>query len=773
MRRLQWLQLVLLVVVLSAAIVIAVVIGRMQLDASDRQLKASDDLRAVTELRTTIMTTELMVRRAQSGSAPLDVPEYLGMYERFRSAARRLDDARAGGQSSEAVRAREEVRQVLVAADRVVAEELRAAGAGIDVDRVIRRTTRAARGLTGSLARWHEAAAAESLRMTEESRRLSRILLITRVALNLLLMAVAVISWWLIDRARGTLSATITASEERFRSLVQNSTDVVLLVGAGGVVRYASPGVTRLLGRQPDEIEGRPVVDLMGADSLDAITSATDAGGPVPPVLWRAQRADGTTAHLESVVSDRREDPAVAGLVLNTRDVTDRHEMEVALEHRANHDVLTNLANRDLFGHHVNRALATLRGRPGICAVILIDLDDFKTVNDSLGHSSGDTLLVEVSRRIAGTLDSDAIAARLGGDEFVVLVPAAASTTQVEGLARRIVEMIARPLIVEGHELVVQACAGISVVDGSGGHTAIDLIREADLAMYAAKRRGRGKVVVYDPTMGEGARKRLRLMGDLNRAVERDQLSVAHQPIVDLATNRICGFEALMRWTHPEQGPIPPPTFIRLAEETGQIRDLGRWILSRAAQEVLEITDGRDDDLFLAVNVSTRELESADYTARVAASLAETGFPAERLIVEVTETTLMRDPATLQRHLEALKALGVDIAVDDFGTGYSSLAYLARLPIDIVKIDRAFVTSLAEGGRERRIADMIMGIGEILGLRSLAEGIELPLQLDAVRRLGCEMGQGYLLGRPMPASDAGALIARESSPGVPTAPRQV
>jgi diguanylate cyclase (GGDEF)-like protein len=451
------------------------------------------------------------------------------------------------------------------------------------------------------------------------------------------------------------------------------------------------------------------------------------------------------------------DDPAIGGVVLNTRDVSDRHQAEMELAYRANHDALTDLANRPMFELRVEQVLARDDLNGFLPAVLILDLDDFKTINDSLGHVAGDTLLVEVGQRLRQCLRSVDLAARFGGDEFAVLLEGTRNRTEIETLARRLVDAISQPMMIEGRELEMQASVGIAIVD-SFDHSAASLIRDADVAMYVAKDSGRAGYVVFDDSMSARASERLGLIADLRKAVERGQISLNYQSIISLESGRVNGLEALLRWDHPTRGWVSPARFIELAEETGQIQTLGAWVFNTALDEMtrLDASLGGDHEIHIAINVSMRQLEQANFAEFVAQALERTGFAAERVMIEITETALMRDPETMLRQLQLLKRLGVTIAIDDFGTGYSSLSYLAHLPIDIVKIDRSFVEGIGQSQRDTRIANMIMRIGDSLELDTVAEGVESYDQLAALQHIGCAMAQGFLFGKPAPMPEVAA-----------------
>jgi diguanylate cyclase (GGDEF)-like protein len=443
--------------------------------------------------------------------------------------------------------------------------------------------------------------------------------------------------------------------------------------------------------------------------------------------------------------------------------LTDARRVDTML-HQALHDALTGLPNRALFTDRIQHALVQGRRRGTACGVIFLDLDRFKTVNDSLGHGAGDELLVAVARRLAGSLRSADTAARLGGDEFAVLLEDLGGVAEAVLVAERITAALSAPIVISGREVYVKVSLGIAV----GGHEASELLRQADVAMYRAKRDGKGRHRVFEDSMQAEVVERLELEGELLRAIERHEVEVHYQPVIALDGQTLAGFEALARWTHPTRGLVPPPQFIPLAEENGSIIELGRQILRTACRQAAQwLTEfPTAEPRIMSVNLSGRQLEDPNIVADVAAALADTGLPAAALVLEITETVLMHDTEATISRLTALKALGVRLAVDDFGTGYSSLRYLRRFPIDILKMAKPFVDGLDTGDDEgRALARAIVDLASSLKLACIAEGIEAGAQADVLHDLGCGMGQGFHFARPMPSDAMTALIAEPPSAG--------
>jgi diguanylate cyclase (GGDEF)-like protein len=442
--------------------------------------------------------------------------------------------------------------------------------------------------------------------------------------------------------------------------------------------------------------------------------------------------------------------------------LTDARRVDTML-HQALHDALTGLPNRALFTDRIQHALIQGRRRGTSCGVIFLDLDRFKTVNDSLGHAAGDELLVSVARRIDESLRSADTAARLGGDEFAVLLEDLSGPEEAMLVAERISETLHAPVSVQGREVFVSASVGIAV----GRVSAQELLRQADVAMYRAKAEGKGRYRVFEESMQDEVVERLELEGELLRAIDRDEIAVHYQPVIALDGHTLAGFEALARWTHPTRGVVSPPHFIPLAEDNGSIVTLGRQILRTACRQAARWLQEfpTAEPRIMSVNLSGRQLEDPNIVSDVAAALADSGLPAAALVLEITETVLMHDTEATIARLTALKALGVRLAVDDFGTGYSSLRYLRRFPIDILKMAKPFVDGLDVDDEGRALARAIVELATSLKLACIAEGIEQPEQADALQELGCDLGQGFHFARPMAPDEMAALIAEPAGSG--------
>ncbi len=533
------------------------------------------------------------------------------------------------------------------------------------------------------------------------------------------------------------------------------------MIDRAGDVTFQSPSVRKVLGYGSEELIGRPLLELIHESdrvSVQAILDEMTSLSSLEPatVVFRWRHSDGSWREVEATVTNLLKDPTVAGLVLNGRDVTEQAELQAQLAHQAFHDPLTDLANRTLFRDRVEHTLDRRTAHDAPVAVLFVDIDDFKTVNDSLGHAAGDELLVELASRIRGCLRAGDTAARLGGDEFAILLE---DTTSAEDVATRIGEALADPFVLNVKEVFVTASIGISISEvGQGG--ADELLRNADAAMYAAKSRGKARSVVFQPDMHVRALRRLDLEAELRRAIERGEFRLHYQPLVEVGSARIAGLEALLRWAHPERGLIGPADFIQVAEDTGLIRPIGRWVLEQAANQAREWQIRYpDQSLHMSVNLSAPELAARGLVTELRRILAESGLDPSTLTLEMTERVLMSDTDAMMARLRELRALGLRLSVDDFGTGFSSLSYLHSFPIDALKIAKPFVDNVPEGDQETALVRGIVELGHNLDLEIVAEGIERAEQWRALREMGCDLMQGYLLARPQGPERIDALLS--------------
>jgi len=565
---------------------------------------------------------------------------------------------------------------------------------------------------------------------------------------------------------RKEVEQVIVESEERFRSLVQYSSDIITILEADGTVRYTSPAVEKVMGYKPEEQVGTNAFESVHPDdrdrALDTFAEILKRPGLHPPLEFRLPHKDGSWRYLEHIVNNLLDDPVVRGVVITTRDVTERNAMEDQLHHQAFHDPLTGLPNRTLFMDRLEHAVTLANRRGSKVAVLFIDLDNFKVVNDSLGHNAGDQLLIAVAERLMACLRSEDTAARLGGDEFTILVEDIVSVGEVVQLAGRIADILQPPFALEEQEVVPTVSTGIALSNSAHEQPA-DLLRHADLAMYRAKHRGKARYEVFEPTMGANAVERLLLETGLRRALVRQQFRVYYQPIVALDNDKIAGVEALVRWEHPKRGLLPPEAFLAVAEETGLIVRIGQWVLQEAGKQA-RIWQERypgTPPLTVSVNLSTREFFHPKLVAEV---LDESEIDPASLQLEITEGAMKANGTySADRILRNLKHIGVQLAIDDFGLGYSSLSYLKRFPVDFLKIDRSFIAGLGGGPnvastKDAEIVKAMIQLTHALGLKVIAEGVETSEQLGRLRNMKCDLAQGNYFSEPLPSEELAVIL---------------
>jgi diguanylate cyclase (GGDEF)-like protein/PAS domain S-box-containing protein len=547
------------------------------------------------------------------------------------------------------------------------------------------------------------------------------------------------------------------AGEARFSSLVQNSSDLITVLDSDATVLYQSPSIEHVLGYAPEELVGTRFDRLLQPGEEGRLLhlladGAAFAGGSTEALECALRHQDGSIRHFEVLHTNLLHDDAVRGIVLNSRDVSERKAFEEQLAHQAFHDPVTDLANRALFAERVRHAVARARREHNGLAVIFLDLDDFKTINDSLGHAAGDQVLREVAKRLDANIRSSDTAARFGGDEFAILMEDVASAQEAADTAERILAALAAPMTVDRTDLLVRCSIGISVSQDEVPSDADELTRNADAAMYIAKRDGKGGYRLFEPAMHEGVLARLELRADLQRAMTTGQLELHYQPVVRLHDGSVSGVEALLRWRHPERGLVSPDQFIPLAEEMGLIVPIGRWVLREGCRQAALMRRKLIDHppLSMSINLSVKQLQHSDIVSDVRDALEQSGLEPGALTLEITESVMIADTDLAVERLKELKALGVRLAMDDFGTGYSSLSYLSRLPVDILKMDRSFLRPGASVA-ESELATAVVGLGKTLNLEVVAEGIELEEQWHSLRDLECELGQGFYFARPMDA----------------------
>jgi diguanylate cyclase (GGDEF)-like protein/PAS domain S-box-containing protein len=550
------------------------------------------------------------------------------------------------------------------------------------------------------------------------------------------------------------------AAQRRFRAVADAVSDIVMVIDADGSLRYVSPNGVRLYHDPLHQPIGRPAFEVVHPDEVTLAESAlrkcivyADREGRAEVRLpdgrggWRRY-----VLTCRNLLADREVGAVVAGFV----DITERHDLTEALRHQAFHDALTSLPNRALLFERAAHALARRSSLDRPVALVYLDLDGFKEINDAHGHLVGDAVLAECARRFASIVRAGDTVARIGGDEFLVLVEDHDDESSVAAMAERLVHCFDEPIECGEHWTFQLSCsAGVALMGGEPGGVE-ELVRRADVALYDAKARGKGRVRRWEPQLQASISRARRLRIDLRSAVERGQMWVAYQPLFATGDGGLIGAEALLRWDHPDLGPVSPGEFIPLAEGAGLVDRLGSWVLERACSAVATWR-ASVPELFVTVNVSALQLDEA-FPDVVARALAAHGVPGEALELEITESTLAGGLG-VDRLLRRLRGLGVRLAIDDFGTGYSALTQLRRLPIDTMKLDRSFVERLADDDGDRLLVEGIVRLAHTLRLTVTAEGVETIEQLDEVRALGCDRVQGFLLGRPVPARAIGDAIA--------------
>ena len=566
-------------------------------------------------------------------------------------------------------------------------------------------------------------------------------------------------------------------TEEPYRVLLHKMADTVTVLDGDGTLLYSTSEMKATLGYPPEFWDERSAFDLAHPDDLDhandLLRQVVDTPGLSRTGEFRARRADGQWEAIEFTGMNLLDDPEVGGIIVTTRSISDRRpppapvddaesELGARLAHQVTHDSLTGLPNRALLVDRIDQALSRPRdSQPGFApaAVVLVDLDRFKVINDSLGHQAGDELLGRVAGRLRAALLQDRVVlGRFGGNQFVVVVDQSVDVEAATDLGGRLLGALQEPFALERADVRVSASIGLALAGGDDDSDA--LLRNAAAATYQAKERGGDRVVVFDDALRVRLLDRLHFESDLRKALDHGELTLSYQPTVSLDSGRVIGVEALLRWTHPERGSVPPADFVPVAEESGLIVPLGAWVLNEAigqAAEWLRAVPGHPHFL-LSVNLSPRQLADPDLVPLLQGLLERHQWPAEQLTLEVTENVLVDDVEAASEVLGALKGLGVRLAVDDFGTGYSSLSYIERFPFDIVKIDQSFVNGLGSTGGGLAITAAVVLMARSLGLVTVAEGVETKGQTAVLQSLGCDWGQGYHFARPLPADEAGAFL---------------
>ncbi len=558
-------------------------------------------------------------------------------------------------------------------------------------------------------------------------------------------------------------------TSERFQALIQSSSDVIAIVAASGHILYESPSAQKIFGYDPEALKGVDVGTLVHPEDEERVSAdfrrVASEPGSTHVSECRLRHTDGSWRYTETRMTNLLDEPAVEGVVLNTRDVTERHTLEAELRHQAFHDSLTGLANRVLFTERIERSLQVGKRDSTISAVLYCDINGLKRVNDSLGYSAGDSALMITADRLRSSVRGQDTIARMGGNEFAVLLDRLSSPADATMAMERIMGLLRQPIRLPGAQIELQPNIGI-VVSIGGSESAEDLLRNGAVAMRQARHK-EGGFALFDPEMHADAIRRIEVESQLRAALEQNQFMLYYQPTIDLRTGRLTGVEALVRWQHPRRGIVPPMEFIPLAEESGLIVPLGQWAIQEACRQVRiwqkEIP--ADEPIALNVNLSARQLRHPNIVRDIADALDDSGLLPSRLILEITESVLMIDTAATLNRLFQLKSLGVRLAVDDFGTGYSSFAYLRRFPVDILKIDKSFVDGVATEPTASALVDAMIRIGKTLRLETVAEGVERIEQADRLRTLECDIGQGYLFSRPLPGDAISSFLRDRSAAG--------
>jgi diguanylate cyclase (GGDEF)-like protein/PAS domain S-box-containing protein len=616
--------------------------------------------------------------------------------------------------------------------------------------------------------------AALQSRLGAQVRRIERQTDLIYVVL-LLLVSVGWMLWFrkLVRRHR-RLQRTLTEhqshalSQQRLAALVRNAADVVLVCDLDATITYVTPSAEAVLGHAPDAILAARLTELIQTEDRETFLRLMSAvaAGEDDAVRVRMNHHDGRVLTVEGTITNLVGDPAVGGVVVTVRDVTARVALETQLTHQAFHDSLTELANRRLFSDRLAHALERRSGAARPLVVLFCDLDEFKNVNDSLGHGVGDQVLTAVAARARTVVRGGDTAARLGGDEFAILLEDT-DLGEAMHIAEQLQQALSDPVLIDHNVLTVRASIGLAAAT-PGELSGDELLRNADVAMYLAKSRGKGTIAVYDSELHAQALERLELMGELQRAVRGDELVAYYQPTIDLVTGEIAGFEALVRWIHPTRGLVPPVQFIPMAEQSGLIHALGSIMLRAACSAAVEFNAASNRPLKMSVNVTAAQLARRDFVEEVFSVLSDVGLDPQSLVLEITESALLHDVDAIIDRLALLRGRGVRIAIDDFGTGYSSLAYLRNLPLDILKIDKAFVDRVATDPNDAALTASIVAMSRSMHLTTVAEGVEDEAQAAWLTEARCDFGQGYLWSRPIPIDQVRLLLKqREHVPPVP------
>lgn len=546
-----------------------------------------------------------------------------------------------------------------------------------------------------------------------------------------------------------------TCLREQYSDLFENASDLIQSVGLDGSLLFVNRAWRDTLGYTDDDLDSLNIFDVIAPQDhchYKERVAGLISGVPIPAMEVIFFSKDGHSVLLEGNVSLRLEHGQPHSVRAIYRNISERKAAETKIHRLAYYDKLTGLPNRTLLQDRLIHSIAEAKRFEHHLGLMFIDLDHFKKVNDTLGHSVGDLLLIEAAQRLLKSLRINDTAARLGGDEFVVVLSGFASQTNVPHIAQKILKNLAVPYLLEGHELILSGSLGVALYP-QDGVTAEDLMRNADMAMYAAKGARGDSFKFYSDTMNDNAVEQLELESGLRQAIDNDQLVLHYQPQIDWETKQVFGVEALLRWQHPELGLIPPDRFIPIAEETGMIVPIGAWVLRRACQDWNLIQGAMNTPLNLSVNLSGRQFEKLGLVEEVVDALHESGLPSEQLELEITETVLVERPDKAREMLDQISKLGVKLAIDDFGTGYSSLSYLKQFPIDRLKIDKSFMVDILHDHDNAAIVETIIAMSRNMGLGVIAEGVETQEQVSFLHDRNCNQMQGFLFAAPLPVDE--------------------
>ncbi len=575
--------------------------------------------------------------------------------------------------------------------------------------------------------------------------------------LTVLVVPALLIAVVLLERRRAE------AQTRKLANALEQAADAVMITDSAGVIEYVNPAFETMTGfTRADAAGATPRILRSGLQDRTVYAQlwSTLRDGRVWSDVLINRKKDGSVYYEEQTISPVQDEQGrISHFVATGKDITERIQIQERLRFLAYHDALTGLPNRALFMEMLHHGVARAQRTDSAMAVLFVDLDGFKQVNDALGHEAGDRLLGELAARLRDRIREEDTVARLGGDEFTILIEEVSGPDAVSEVARKLLAALQEPLELEGQGFSLTASIGISLFPADGGDPST-LVRHADTAMYRAKEAGRNRFQFYSEDMGERVSHRLFLVVELRKALEQEQLVLHYQPQVELSTGQVTRVEALLRWEHPQRGLVPPSEFIPVMEETGLIHEAGAWVLRTACAQTRLWSQAGHGPLRVSVNLSSVQLEDPALPEQLRRAMEDSGLEPGRLECEITETTVMRNPPLSNQILQRLRALGIAIAVDDFGTGYSSLAYLKRFPVHAIKIDRAFVRDLPDDPEDAAIVAAVLALGQSLGLRVVAEGVETRAQLEFLEAGGCSAVQGFLLGRPVPAAELPALIAR-------------